>query len=168
MGDGGLLGLLRGVAIPHHLHVAVADGVVVVHLEGVRSPLLGQVLTDFAHQQGRGVGAEEDVLPTNLVELAEERLLFLQNLGDILDDHVGILTGVLQGGDVGNPLPGPVRLLLGQPALLHVELQKTADAHAALFPGGFIPAKCGYFLSVDCIPKGNHTSLGAHSDHCNF
>ena len=96
MRDSGLLRLLRRAGVPHHLQIAVADGVVVVDGEGHGLALVAHILIDIAHQERGGVRVQIAVLRADLVELLEDRLLDFDLLRHVLNDEVSVLAGLFE------------------------------------------------------------------------
>lgn len=91
----------------------LGDGVEKVETTETICPLGG--LGNLTDGEGRGVGAEEGVLRSDLIEHGEQLLLGLQVLDDSLNDQIGILRGGLRvsaGLDLSHRLVDE-RLLLG-------------------------------------------------------
>ena len=131
----GGLGLLRGGTVPHHFHITVAYRVVVVDLKGMRSACGRNILAYLAHEQGRGVRAEQHIIIAYLCKAAEHFLLALEYFRDIFDNHVRILASLLQRGNVGNACSGLVGFRLHQATGLNVEFQKAFNTFGTAFAG---------------------------------
>lgn len=112
MRDSGLLRLLRRAGVPHHLQIAVADGVVVVDGEGHGLALVAHILIDIAHQERGGVRVQIAVLRGDLVELLEDRCLDFDLLRHVLNDEVSVLAGLFERRRVMDAVADSVGLVL--------------------------------------------------------
>lgn len=140
----------------------LGDGVEEMETTETIRPLGG--LGNLADGEGRGVGAEEGVLGSDLVEHGEQLLLGLQVLDDGLDDQISILGGGLRVGtglDLGHGLVDE-GLLLGsilRELLLGDTLEGGGDDVLTLLESLGVEVNHG---DVEGVLGGDLDNTGAH------
>ena len=165
MRDSGLLRLLRRAGVPHHLQIAVADGVVVVDGEGHGLALVAHILIDIAHQERGGVRVQIAVLRADLVELLEDRLLDFNLLRHVLNDEVGVLAGLFERRRVMDAAADSVGLVLCQLPLFNEVSEPLVDLILAGVDRRLRAAVAGHVLAVERVAESDHRPLRANADN---
>ena len=163
--DSGLLRLLRRAGVPHHLQIAVADGVVVVDGEGHGLALVAHILIDIAHQERGGVRVQIAVLRADLVELLEDRLLDFDLLRHVLNDEVSVLAGLFERRRVMDAAADSVGLVLCELPLFDEVSEPLIDLILAGVDRRLRAAVAGHVLAVERVAESDHRPLSANADN---